>query len=146
MNIVISNLSSRVNDVNKTLTNSSTITAKITNDEDVLHPVLELESNHDGDYVEMYDKYYFVTKRENLLNGRIRLYLEEDVLSTWFNNVEIKGVLYKSSENYDLDLQQELPVHVNKILKRVNFDDVKDILGYTLIAQSTYPYTPKPTQ
>ena len=140
----------RVNDTKKTLSLETIVQARITSPaEDIINPVLELDSRYAGyTYVLFNSRYYFINKKEQLLDNRIRLYLTEDVLSTWYHSCEVSGVITKSSTGYTMDLKQDFPKQVNKGIKRITFDDMKDNLGSTIIAQSTYNYaTPvQPTQ
>lgn len=138
---------SRRNEVNKTLSMETTIDIRITSPaEDLIKPILEVRRvNGQYNYVLLNERYYYVIKKEQLLDGRERLYLEEDVLSTWYNNCEISGVIDQSSENYNMDLKQNLPKQVNAGIKRIVFDDMQPNLGSTIIAQSTYNYALKPS-
>lgn len=142
------NTTSKRNEVNKTLTSKTTYTIRITSPaEDIMNPVLEVNRQHTGfNYVIMGERRYYITKRELLLDNRERLYLEEDVLSTWFNRCSINGIVEQSSEKYNMDLKQNFPKQVNAGIKRIVFDDMKDNMGSTIIAQSTYNYALKPTQ
>ena len=140
----------RENDVYKSLSMETIVECRITSpEEDIISPVLELEAIRGSfTYALFNSRYYFIIKKEQLLNNRVRLYLSEDVLSTWFDQCEISGVITKSSTSYNMDLKQEFPKQVNKGVKRIVFDDIKEHLGSTIIAQSTYNYaTPvQPTQ
>ena len=142
MNIDAYLTNSKINEVNKNLTMQSQFQVRVTSEvQDIVNPIIELTAERGYyNYVKMNDRYYFIIKKEQLLDNRVRWYLHEDVLMTWFNKVNITGVIERSSENYDNDLKQQFPLHVNKLIERHNFSDIEDYLGYTLIAQSTYPY------
>lgn len=139
---------SKRNEVNKTLSLATDIEIRITSPaEDLIRPILEVRRvNGQYNYVLLYERYYYIIKKEQLLDGRERLYLEEDVLSTWYNRCEVTGIIEKSSTNYTMDLKQNFPKQVNSGIKRIVFDDLQPHLGSTVIAQSTYNYAPKPTQ
>lgn len=142
MNITAYVMTSKLNEVNKTLTLASQFSVRVTSPaNDIINPIIEVTADRGGyNYVSMNDRYYFIVKKEELLDKRVRWYLNEDILSTWFDKVDIKGIIEKSTENYDCDIKQDIPLHVNKLIERHNFSDIEDYLGYTLIAQSTYPY------
>lgn len=142
------NTTSKRNEVNKTLTNKTTLTVRITSPaEDIMNPILEMSAIHSGyNYAVLNGRKYFIVRREQLLDSRERLYLEEDVLSTWYDNCSISGIVEQSSEKYNMDLKQNFPKQVNAGIKRIVFDDMQPNLGSTIIAQSTYNYALKPTQ
>ena len=139
---------SKRNEVNKTLSLATDIEIRITSPaEDLIRPILEVRRvNGQYNYVLLYERYYYIIKKEQLLDGRERLYLEEDVLSTWYNRCEVTGIIEKSSTNYTMDLKQNFPKQVNSGIKRIVFDDLQPHLGSTVIAQSTYNYALRPTQ
>lgn len=128
--------------VNKTLANGYEINCDFKIEpQSILNPVLEVDVKCSGyNYAVIDKRKYFIVKEELLFNKRVRLILEEDVLSTWHDIVKVDGVLDRSSINFNSDLKQELPMQVNKQVRRISYNDMQVHLGQTIIAQSSYPY------
>lgn len=137
---------SKRNEVNKNLTMETQYTVRITSQaEDIIKPTLEMESAHSWfNYVLLNGRYYYIVKRETLLNNRQKLYLDEDVLSTWYHRCDISGVIESSSKGYNMDMKQNFPKQVNKGIKRIVFKDIENMLGQTFIAQSSFNCAVRP--
>lgn len=119
---------------------------KVVDTFDVIGPTLIMDGLiQDANYAKIYDRNYYIIDRQFINNDRTVLKLTEDVLSTWYDKCTIEGTIIKSSENYNADLKQDLPLQVNTKIRRIMFDDNKEqIEGATIIMQTPLPVYVKP--
>lgn len=144
MNVIMYKNNSSENLVNKSIIKIAEIDCKVTEPVSVMYPkILISESNlYNGDinYAMVFNRYYFIDSIVKLNNGMVEVQLREDFLSTLFNKVNIIGTIVRSSNNYNSDLNQQIPVQVNKQTKRIIFDENKsNVEGRTIIVQTPLP-------
>lgn len=81
-------------------------------------------SNNTGaNYLKLNNKYYFIGPREYLTNGLMRMFIEEDVLQTFKDQIKALPVVvgrnkvWKATEMYDAQLHslQRTAVYVKKL-------------------------------
>lgn len=136
--------SSAENVVKKNISYVGEIDCKVTDDISIANPRLLISEgnlyNKKINYAKLFGRYYFIDSVIKTNNKMVEVTLREDYLSTLFNYVDITGTIVKSAYSYNSDLNQRIPVQVNKQIRRVVFDENKaEIEGRIIVAQTPLP-------
>ena len=86
---------------------------------------------------------YHVVGVDYLPGHIVRLYLEEDYLTTWYYLTVVKGIIDKSTSYPINNLYNEFPKTVRRIYKKIIFDDLQSKLGVTVVAATPNPCATK---
>lgn len=86
---------------------------------------------------------YHVVGVDYLPGHIVRLYLEEDYLTTWYYLTIVKGIIDRSTSYPINNLHNEFPKTVRRIYKKIIFDDLQSKLGVTVVAATPNPCATK---
>ena len=86
---------------------------------------------------------YHVVGVDYLPGHIVRLYLEEDYLTTWYYLTIVKGIIDRSTSYPINNLHNEFPKTVRRIYKKIIFDDLQDKLGVAVVAATPNPCATK---
>lgn len=86
---------------------------------------------------------YHVVGVDYLPGHIVRLYLEEDYVTTWYYLTVVKGIIDKSTSYPINNLYNEFPKTVRRIYKKIIFDDLQSKLGVTVVAATPNPCATK---
>ena len=112
-NIVFSTNSSPVNRIDKDLTTVITVTGTLRDGVSILNPEIEIESGLTEDlvgtinyaYIEVFNRYYFVTDIKTEINGLWIVSMHVDVLMTYKDEIrEQNAVVARQEETYNMYL------------------------------------------
>lgn len=86
---------------------------------------------------------YHVVGVDYLPGHIVRLYLEEDYLTTWYYLAIVKGIIDRSTSYPINNLHNEFPKTVRRIYKKIIFDNLQSKLGVTVVAATPNPCATK---
>lgn len=86
---------------------------------------------------------YHVVGVDYLPGHIVRLYLEEDYLTTWYYLTKVTGIIDRSTSYPINNLYNEFPKTVRRIYKKIIFDDLQDKLGVAVVAATPNPCATK---
>lgn len=86
---------------------------------------------------------YHVVGVDYLPGHIVRLYLEEDYLTTWYYLAIVKGIIDRSTSYPINNLHNEFPKTVRRIYKKIIFDDLQSKLGVAVVAATPNPCATK---
>lgn len=115
----------------------------IYNDQDQERPIIDIDSSlftHQNEAI-WNGRIYNITNVEYLTGHIIRLYLQEDYITTWFYLMNIQGVIGQSSTYFMSDIKHNLPSTVRRRITKNKFqqydpNNYGNFTGYSCIVQS----------
>ena len=101
------------NKINKSLSSVYSITGNLRNESDVVNPTILVESNIpiNGNYayIELFQRYYFVTEMRQIRTGLWEIHLHTDVLKTFSEGIlGSPCIVARSYDTFNLYLNDEL--------------------------------------
>lgn len=104
MDIILYTNSSDPRKLNKTLTELTTISVRLKDDTNIMHPVIELDSAYlppsaNYCYIEKFKRYYFINQQGIAVGRDLMLTLEIDVLMSWKSQINDSNVVAVRSTN-----------------------------------------------
>lgn len=136
--------------INKKPETLKTIECRIPADMSVVTPHIFM--NNDGttadcNYFVIGFRKYFKVREERVVGNRLKIYLNEDVLSTWLPKVNVTGYISRSSDFKSEEIQQNYTLEARKKVSRIkinnNYEAVTSMPA--IIIQSPLPtVTPDP--
>lgn len=116
MNIILYNTKDDNRKLNKTLTEIKTITVRLKDDTDIMHPVIELDGAnlpHTANYcyIAAFGRYYYINQQDIKIGRDLVLTLSVDVLMSWKSLILNSTVIAERTSNkYNKYIPDKIPM------------------------------------
>ena len=116
MNIILYNTKDDNRKLNKTLTEIKTITVRLKDDTDIMHPVIELDganlpSTANYCYIAAFGRYYYINQQDIKIGRDLVLTLSVDVLMSWKSSILNSTVIAERTSNkYNKYIPDKIPM------------------------------------
>ena len=116
MNIILYNTKDDNRKLNKTLTEIKTITVRLKDDTDIMHPVIELDGANlpptaNYCYIAAFGRYYYINQQDIKIGRDLVLTLSVDVLMSWKSSILNSTVIAERTSNkYNKYIPDKIPM------------------------------------
>lgn len=138
--IVLMNNQEELNKITKNPSTVRTLSGTLRESTDLVDPEINIEYNGvltdcNYMYIAQFNRYYFITKIESVVNGVWRIYAHCDVLKTYANAIlNTEAVVARSESKYNLFLNDSMfKVYSNPRLQIANFPNKFEGESYVLV-------------
>ena len=116
MNIILYNTKDDNRKLNKTLTEIKSITVRLKDDTDIMHPVIELDGANlpptaNYCYIAVFGRYYYINQQDIKIGRDLVLTLSVDVLMSWKSLILNSTVIAERTSNkYNKYIPDKIPM------------------------------------
>lgn len=116
MDIILYNTKDDNRKLNKTLTEIKTITVRLKDDTDIMHPVIELDGANlpptaNYCYIAAFSRYYYINQQDIKIGRDLVLTLSVDVLMSWKSLILNSTVIAERTSNkYNKYIPDKIPM------------------------------------
>lgn len=120
MDIILYNNTDDNRKMNKSLTAIKTISVRLKDDADIMHPIIELDGANlpltaNYCYIADFKRYYYINQRGIKIGRVLTLTLSVDVLMSFKDNINDSVVIARrSGTNYNKMLPDVIPIQANR--------------------------------